>query len=165
MDLLWAPWRSKYVEGVEAMLLEDGCFLCSAGLEDADARHSLVIHGMTHSFVILNRYPYATGHIMISPRRHVARLSELSHEEYADVMNLLRISVGAIEAVYEPHGCNVGINLGEAAGAGVPGHLHIHVVPRWQGDTNFMPVLGSTRVLSEELETTWNKLRQHFTTL
>lgn len=165
MDLLWAPWRSKYVEGVETMLKEDGCFLCSAGLVDADTQASFVVHGSQHGFVMLNRYPYASGHIMVSPRKHVARLNELADDAYVDIMRLLRVSVAAIDAVYAPHGCNVGINLGDAAGAGVPGHLHIHVVPRWHGDTNFMPVLGGTRVLSEELATTWSKLSQHFLSL
>ncbi len=165
MDLLWAPWRSKYVEGVENMRKEDGCFLCSAGVADADAQALLVVHSSQHGFVILNRYPYASGHIMISPRKHAAHLSELADDEYIDIMSLLRVSVAALQKVYSPHGCNVGINLGDAAGAGIPGHLHIHVVPRWHGDTNFMPVLGGTRVLSEELSTTWSKLSQHFSTL
>jgi len=113
---------------------------------------------------MLNRYPYASGHIMVCPRRHVASLADLRSEEYADMMELLRRSVTAIDDVFTPQGCNVGMNLGTAAGAGVPGHVHAHIVPRWEGDTNFMSVVSDTRVISDDLTTTWTTLVDWFTT-
>ena len=165
MEQLWAPWRSSYVQGVGEMHDQEACFLCAAGKVHGADLGSLVVHSTSHAVVLLNRFPYSSGHIMVVPRRHVASLSGLTEDEYLDVMALLRRATVAIDATYAPHGCNVGLNIGAAAGAGVPDHLHIHVVPRWHGDTNFMPVLGNTRVISEDLKTTWQKLSNQFTLL
>ena len=114
------------------------------------------------AIAILNRYPYNSGHVMIAPLRHVAELADLSVEERSGVMELVTETVGVLQEEMNPDGCNVGINLGRAAGAGVPGHLHVHAVPRWVGDTNFMPVVGETMVLPEALETTQRRLRERF---
>ncbi len=135
----------------------DACLFCSA-LSAGDDRRALVLHRGRQAFLILNAFPYASGHLMAAATRHVAGLEEATPEEVAEVMALVRLSVRALEAAYRPDGFNVGMNLGRVAGAGVPGHLHLHVVPRWNGDTNFMPVIGDTRVLPESLEATYDRL-------
>lgn len=139
------------------------CFLCVSAEQRSSDYSCLVVATSKHSFAVLNRFPYAAGHIMVSPKRHCAQLADLDAEEYADMMVLLRHCVAAIDAVFAPHGCNVGLNLGAAAGAGVPGHVHAHIVPRWDGDTNFMSVVSGTRVISDDLHSTWTKLVAWFT--
>ena len=120
---------------------------------------SLVVFKSSRSYVILNKYPYNNGHLMVVPYRHVSRLDELSGEELAEMMLLVRASVRALERAYRPHGFNVGINLGEAAGAGIADHLHIHIVPRWVGDTNYMTITAGTKVLPQSLEESWRTLK------
>ncbi len=157
MERLWTPWRLAYVSGGG----EAGeCIFCTA-LDSADAAPLIVFRGDT-SFVILNLFPYNNAHLMIVPKRHVASLATLSAAERAEMMHLASVAETAITEAYAPHGMNMGINLGKAAGAGVPGHIHLHVVPRWNGDTNFMSVIGQTRVLPEELPQTAEKLRPIF---
>jgi ATP adenylyltransferase len=157
MNHLWAPWRLAYVsEGGKA----PECVFCAA-LESPDAA-PLIVHRGTTCFVILNLFPYNNAHLMIVPSRHVATLAEAVPAELDELMALTRIAEIAITEAYAPHGMNMGINLGKAAGAGVPGHLHVHVVPRWNGDTNFMTVIGHTRVLPEDLPHTADKLRPIF---
>lgn len=137
------------------------CFLCAhASAEDEEAAH--VVHKATHSFVVLNAYPYNTGHVMIAPNRHVGDLTSLEIHERTEIMELVTRATSVIQAAMGAQGFNVGINQGTAAGAGVPGHLHVHVVPRWGGDTNFMPVIGETKVLPEMLADTYAKLRPGF---
>lgn len=157
MERLFRPWRMAYVSGPKTNPVTGGCFLCEAAQASDDAAH-LVVTRVPHAFAMLNRYPYNSGHVLIVPLRHVADLAELTREERGAVMDLLVEVLGALKAEMAPDGANVGINLGTAAGAGVPGHLHVHAVPRWSGDTNFMPVLGEAMVLPESLEATHQHL-------
>ena len=154
---LWAPWRLEYIKGPK-----DGeCIFC-VGPASGDDRAKYVVRRGEHCFTMLNAYPYNPGHLMVAPFRHVGELPELTDEELTDASHLLQRSVRAMREEMEPHGFNIGMNLGKVAGAGVPGHLHWHVVPRWNGDTNFMPVVGATRVLPESLDDTYKKLRPRF---
>jgi ATP adenylyltransferase len=157
MERLWTPWRLAYVSGGSE---SNACVFCSA-LTDDDAAPLIVFRG-TSCFVILNLFPYNNAHLMVVPNRHVATLADATPEELRELMDLARIAEMAITEAYAPHGMNLGINLGKPAGAGVPGHLHMHVVPRWSGDTNFMTVVGHTRVLPEELPQTADRLRPIF---
>jgi ATP adenylyltransferase len=135
-----------------------GCIFCSA-LSSSDDRKTLVLHRSSHAFLILNAYPYASGHLMAVPNRHIAGIVDPSPTELADVMGLVQVAVRALSREYRADGYNVGLNEGRVAGAGIPGHLHVHVVPRWNGDANFMAVVGETRVLPEALDVTWQRLR------
>jgi ATP adenylyltransferase len=157
MDHLWASWRLAYVSGGDEAT---GCVFCDA-LESAESAPLMVFRG-EHAFVILNLFPYNNAHLMIVPNRHVATLGDATTDELHELMDLARVAEVAITEAYAPHGMNLGINLGKPAGAGVPGHLHLHVVPRWNGDTNFMTVVGETRVLPEELSQTASRLRPIF---
>lgn len=159
MERLWTPWRLAYVTA--ASHEPDGCVFCTARTRpDADA---LIVHRGQSCFVILNLYPYNNGHLMVVPERHVARLADLTPAERDELMHFTRAAEMALEARYQPHGFNMGLNLGKPAGAGVADHLHMHIVPRWNGDTNFMTVVGETRVLPETLADTANQLRPIFT--
>ena len=158
MDVLWAPWRMAYVSGGTA---GTGCVFCTALAAHDDPRF-LVLKRAPLAFLILNAFPYASGHVMAATTRHVATPEELSDEESLGLVQLTRRALTALRAVYRPDGFNLGANIGRAAGAGVEGHLHVHVVPRWAGDTNFMSVAGSVRVMPEALEETFRRLRPHF---
>ena len=155
MDRLWTPWRLEYV--TTASDLVPGCVFCEALTKDSET--SLIVFQGVACFVILNLYPYNNGHLMVVPRRHVGRLADLSQDEAMEMMTLTRAVEMALHELYQPHGFNMGLNLGKSAGAGVLDHLHMHVVPRWHGDTNFMTVVGETRVLPEELAHTATRLR------
>lgn len=158
MDRLWSPWRLAYVTASDH---SHGCIFCDAiAAEPANA--PLCVFRGPHCYVILNLYPYNNGHLMVVPNRHIGALAQALPEEMAEMMRLLRVAELALTEAYHPHGLNVGINLGKAAGAGVLEHLHIHVVPRWNGDTNFMTVVGETRVLPEQLEQVAARLRPVF---
>jgi ATP adenylyltransferase len=158
MDVVRSPWRSVYVTRSPK---DDGCVFCRA-IENHTAPESLVVHAGELSFVVMNLYPYNAGHVMVAPRRHIASLREATGEELADVMQLASRLEGVLTEVYRPDGINVGMNLGRTAGAGIPGHIHLHVVPRWNGDTNFMTVVGETRVIPEDPVEACHKLRPHF---
>jgi len=160
MNRLWSPWRLAYVTGSSST---PGCIFCTA-IESAEPS-PLVLHRGASGFVILNLYPYNNGHLMVVPNRHIATLAEASDGELGEIMALTRVAETALHEVYHPHGLNVGINLGKAAGAGVLDHLHVHVVPRWSGDTNFMTVFGDVRVLPEDLVQTADRLRPVFVRL
>jgi ATP adenylyltransferase len=157
LERLWTPWRLAYVSGGAE---STGCVFCNA-LTDPDAAPLIIFRGHA-CFVILNLFPYNNAHLLIVPNRHLATLEAASAAELTELMSLARVAEVAITEAYAPHGMNLGINLGKSAGAGVPGHLHMHVVPRWNGDTNFMTVVGHTRVLPEELPVTADKLRPIF---
>jgi ATP adenylyltransferase len=158
METLWAPWRKKYVtEGAK----EPGCVLCRA-LADADGPDSLVVHVGERDFLLMNRYPYNAGHVMIAPRRHVGTLGEATAEELSDMMALARRMEEVFREVYKPDGVNLGMNLGRPAGAGVADHIHLHAVPRWTGDTNFMTVAGGVRVIPEDPREACIRLRPYF---
>ena len=157
MDHLWSPWRLAYITGTGQAT---GCVFCAA-IEAADAAPLIVYRGAT-CFVILNLFPYNSGHLMVVPNRHVASLAACTPDELADLIELTRRCEVALTEAYAPHGLNMGINLGKPAGAGVLDHVHMHIVPRWNGDTNFMTIVGETRVLPEELPVTADRLRPIF---
>ena len=159
MHRLWTPWRLEYVTEA-SMLAPTGCIFCDALA--GPAADPLVVHRAAAAFVILNKFPYNNGHLMVVPNRHVEWLADLEAPELAELMSLTQAAERALGRVYQPHGFNVGLNLGKPAGAGVLDHLHMHVVPRWSGDTNFMSVIGEMRVLPEELPRTAERLRAAF---
>ena len=158
MEHLWAPWRHAYVTGASGSVTAD-CIFCNSSEPDRD--ELILVRGRV-SFVILNLYPYNNGHLMVVPNRHAPSLATLTAEEQAELMRLTRHAEMALTEAYGAQGINIGINIGKAAGAGVPGHLHVHVVPRWAGDTNFMTAIANTRVLPEDLAETVKKLRPIF---
>ena len=148
-ERLWAPWRLEYIKRADE---EDGCVFCRAA--DAPDEDGLVVHRGELAFVLLNKFPYSSGHLMVAPFRHAGALGELTDEEALEVHRLANHALDALAAVYQPQGYNLGWNLGRVAGAGVVDHVHEHVVPRWGGDTNFMPVIGRTKVLPQLLRDT-----------
>lgn len=158
MEVLRAPWREKYVTSGAK---EPGCVLCRA-LEGAGGTDSLVVHVGAHDFVVMNRYPYNPGHIMIAPRRHVGTLRDATAEELTEMMSLARRAEEAFREAYKPDGMNIGMNLGRPAGAGVADHIHLHAVPRWSGDTNFMGVVAEVRVIPEDAVAAAARLRPYF---
>ena len=155
-DRLWSPWRMEYILSDKE---QEGCILCEKRDDDRDEENLILLRG-DHAFVILNRYPYNSGHLMVVPNAHVCSTEELEPEVLTELMALTNRSVRLLREVMSPEAFNIGINLGSAAGAGIRDHVHIHVVPRWTGDTNFMPVLGQTRVVPELLAETYTKLRE-----
>ncbi|OYT66048.1 HIT family hydrolase [Candidatus Bathyarchaeota archaeon ex4484_205] len=155
MDLLWAPWRLKYVQSTG----KRGCFLCEAASSKEDLKNLLLYRGQ-YGFIILNKYPYNNGHLMVAPYRHISDFLELSKDEIYNLSELIKLSLRILNAAYRPHGFNIGMNLGSVAGAGLAAHLHIHIVPRWRGDTNFMPVISDTKVIPESLIDAYNKLKR-----
>ena len=157
MDRLWAPWRLSYVTA--AQIPATDCIFCDASL---GREIDLVVLRGRQAYVILNLYPYNNGHLMVVPKRHLAALEALAPDEQLELMQLTRLSEMALNEAYRPQGINVGINLGKAAGAGIENHLHIHLVPRWSGDTNFMTAVGETRVLPEDLGAAVARLRPIF---
>ena len=147
---LWAPWRLPYIAGVGRPQRSSGCLFCQKGRSRSDAKNLVLARAAT-GFALLNLFPYNNGHLMAAPYRHVGAVGSLSEEEWLDLWRLADEMISRLGRTVHPHGYNVGFNLGRAAGAGIPGHLHLHVVPRWNGDTNFMPVLGHTKVVSQSL--------------
>ena len=156
LDRLWAPWRMPYIARAGA---ERGCLFCRVG-RTRDDRAQLVLARRPNAFLMLNRFPYNPGHLMVAVARHAARFERLGAGERDDLLELVALAERALGAEYRPHGINYGANVGRVAGAGFPGHLHLHLVPRWNGDTNFMPVVGETKVLPESLTRTWARLRR-----
>jgi len=158
---LWSPWRSKYIaSGVDSNAPE--CVFCRiAGSPDQDEQN-FVLHRAEHAFVVLNLYPYITGHLMVVPYLHTSEFDSVPKEITDELMDMAKRSQTALREVYSPSGFNMGMNLGSAAGAGIADHLHIHLLPRWPGDTNFMTTVGEARVIPEDLPTTYSKLRPHF---
>jgi len=156
MQRLWTPWRMQYIVGEKA---RGGCIFCSA-LERQDDRETLIVYRGQSAFVMLNKYPYNNGHLLVVPHLHTANLGDLTPDTQAELMALITQGVGWLKASSHPDGFNVGLNLGASAGAGVADHLHFHIVPRWTGDTNFMTISGETRVLPEWLDDTWSRLRR-----
>jgi len=156
MDRLWTPWRMAYIKGEHST---GGCFLCDLpALDESNDRESLIVTRGDLAFVILNKFPYNSGHLIVAPYRHCANYEDISVEEHAEMAMLGQRSIAALEKAYRPEGYNIGINQGRAAGAGVPDHLHGHIVPRWAGDTNYMTTVGQTKVMPETLEETYAKL-------
>ncbi|MBN2017307.1 MAG: HIT domain-containing protein [Candidatus Cloacimonetes bacterium] len=159
MEKLYSPWRLDYILGEK----EGGCIFCDKPQADDDKGHLILKRGKL-TYIIMNLYPYNNGHLMIVPFRHVDRLQELTDKELCELGTMTRLCERVLTEVYHPDGLNIGMNLGEAAGAGVADHLHIHVVPRWIGDTNFVSTLGNTRVIPENMEEAYKKLKKVFDT-
>lgn len=153
-EILWAPWRFSYIASASKT---DGCIFVDLPAQDND-RDNLILYRGKHAFVILNAFPYTSGHLMIAPYRHTADLQELTDDELLEINQLVVKVVGWLTAAYNPDGFNIGANLGSAAGAGIPTHIHWHVVPRWAGDTNFMTTVGEVRVLPQTLLDTYDRL-------
>lgn len=158
MEHLWSPWRYRYVSKAGPT---DGCVFCNKLARNDDEKDLIVFRGV-HNFVVLNLYPYTSGHLMVVPYAHLSLLEELPTEAAVEMMDLIQAAARHLREIYKPSGLNVGMNIGESAGAGVAGHIHMHVLPRWTGDTNFMTTVGETRVMPEDLAETWRKLRAAF---
>jgi len=157
MEKLWAPWRMQYI----GALNEAGCIFCEKPRQQKD-EENLIVHRGERAFVIMNIFPYNNGHLLIAPYKHVPDLDGLDDDDLLEVMNLTRRSTEALRRAASPHGFNIGINVGQVAGAGIADHIHLHIVPRWSGDTNFMPVVGDTKVIPEALAETYAKLKRGF---
>ena len=158
MKQLFAPWRMDYVKDCAKI---KGCFLCPCR-EPSPNNDNLVVFRGDEAFVVLNKYPYVSGHVMVVPYRHLPTPLALTSTEMAEIGTLIQRSMDAITSVYNPQGFNIGMNVGQAAGAGLKDHIHIHVVPRWNGDTNFVPVVGDVKIIPESLEVTWDRLKNAF---
>ena len=159
MKRLWAPWRMEYI--LAAQEEEDGCLFCEKSQEKKD-KVNLIVHRSQNCFVMLNRYPYNNGHLMVIPYLHESDLTKLCDEILLNMQQTINLAIKALTESIHPHGINIGINLGRTAGAGIDEHLHYHLVPRWNGDTNFMPVISNTKVVSEALNESWKKLNKAF---
>lgn len=155
--ILWAPWRASFIQGKK----EKGCIFCNR-LKARDAISNLIVYRGSTAFVIMNKYPYNSGHVMVVPKRHLGQIERLSTEESVEFFELIQRSTAILKRVLKPSAMNLGMNLGRSSGAGIPGHLHMHIVPRWTGDTNFMPIIGETKVISVPLGPVYRKLRAEF---
>ena len=159
MDRLWSPWRYKFIsEGAP----KDVCVFCRIAADPARDAENFVVHRAALNYIVLNLFPYTAGHLLVVPYEHAAALHQVSAETTGEMMNLTRAGESALQQVYGPDGINLGMNLGSAAGAGVAGHIHMHVLPRWLGDANFLSTIGETRMLPEELPVTWRKMTEKF---
>jgi ATP adenylyltransferase len=160
LDYLWSPWRLPYLTGLHK---PEGCIFCAMAIAENDEETLVVFRG-ARNFVVLNRFPYTSGHLMVVPYAHVSELAGIDDETAAELMLLVRAAERRLKVLYRPDGLNIGMNIGESAGAGIAGHIHMHVLPRWTGDANFMTTVAQTRVLPEELSTTWRRLKAAFGT-
>ncbi len=158
MDKLWSPWRSTYIDSLSSGKTDEACIFCVAAKQEVDDPQNLVVHKSNLTYTLLNLYPYNNGHLMVVPYRHISEFEKLTGEEGTEMFNELQLAQSALIEISRPHGFNVGANLGRIGGAGIEEHIHFHIVPRWNGDTNFMPVLGEVKVISQELLDTKNRL-------
>lgn len=158
--MLWAPWRFEFIKGKK----EKGCIFCNR-LKMKDSIKNLIVYRGENNFVILNKFPYNSGHAMVVPNRHVGQIEKLKPEEASEFFSLVQLTVKVIKKSLKPDSMNLGMNLGKSSGAGIPGHLHMHIVPRWQGDTNFMPVVGNTKIVSVPLDPIYELLKKEFAKL
>ena len=154
---LWAVWRMPYIKLLSTEAVKE-CIFCTLPREGADDRN-LILHRSEYAYIIMNKYPYNPGHLMVAPYRHVANIEELTDDEASDMWKLIKLSIRALKRLMRPEGFNIGANIGKAAGAGFEGHVHIHIVPRWNGDTNFMPVISNIKVVSDALRNTYTELK------
>ncbi|MCR4417397.1 MAG: HIT domain-containing protein [Ignavibacteria bacterium] len=161
MQRLFSPWRSEYIESFQNPK-EEGCVFCNAQNEDVEDENSLLVYKGKEVFILMNRYPYNNGHLLIIPYRHIAKICEMTDSERLETFYLIEKSIEALENTMSAQGHNVGTNLGRVAGAGIDDHIHFHVVPRWNGDTNFMPVLGDVKLISEDMKKTKLRLYKFF---
>ncbi len=163
MDRLWSPWRSEYIAaGSSADSKGGGCVFCEIQRDPSKDEKNFILHRARHNFVVLNLYPYVPGHLLIVPYQHLSDLAATPRDTSNEMMDLTKRAHTALGEAYKPAGYNIGMNLGVAAGAGIAHHIHIHILPRWAGDSNFMSTVGETRVLSEDLVTTYHKLQGKF---
>ena len=160
MNRLWAPWREAYIRKLTTK--QKFCVFCRILADNKDKKHLIFIRS-AHAYAVLNLYPYSNGHCLIVPNRHVGDISKLAQVEYVELMDLLRETKDLLQKAIKPQGFNVGINLGNVAGAGIPGHVHVHIVPRWKGDHNFMPVTADAKVISQSLSVIYKKLEDAYT--
>ncbi len=160
MKNLWAPWRMKYIKSLSKK--NEGCIFCNA-LRSSDDKKNYVLHRSENSFIILNIFPYNTGHLMVVPNKHTSNLADLDDDELLDLMKMTKLALRILKEEYNPDGFNIGANIGRVAGAGIEEHFHIHIVPRWNGDTNFMPVIAETKVIPESLDETYERLYKRLT--
>ena len=161
MKQIWAPWRIEYIKQSQKAKLKTGrkgCFLC-LNSSKSDGKNLILLRGK-YAFVIMNRFPYNPGHLMIAPYRHIRTIEQCRAEEAGELFQLLKHCISALKMVMKPEGFNIGVNIGNVAGAGVPGHLHIHIIPRWLGDTNFMPIIGEIKIINEELHKMYRKVKK-----
>ena len=161
METMWAPWRSEYINSINdsEKPKKDICVFCDALTTTDDHERHIIYRGKT-AFVILNKFPYNNGHMLVMPNRHISRPDMMTDEERIEIMNLIVKAQSVLYDVYHPHGVNIGANIGEAAGAGIAQHMHFHVLPRWNADANFMTTVANTRVIPESLDETWEKIRK-----
>ncbi len=162
MEKLWSPWRSQYIESIKEKDKSHGCVFCEISNLDVNDLSNLLVDKGKLTFTVLNLYPYNNGHLMVLPYRHTSEFSSLTSNELMEVMEKLQLAEQALRSVLSPEGFNIGANLGKASGAGIDEHLHFHIVPRWNGDTNFMPVLGEVKVISQDLILTKKNLLKAF---
>ncbi len=161
MKVLWAPWRMEYILSDNK---DKECIFCP-GVDRGEDKGRLVLFVGSLTMVIMNKYPYINGHLLVAPKRHLSDMEDLSHDETLDLLLMVRRSMGILKKTMNPHGFNVGLNLGRVAGAGIEEHIHFHIVPRWNGDTNYMTVFGEVRVIPEHIQETYEKLKPHFISL
>jgi ATP adenylyltransferase len=164
MDRLWSPWRYDYIKSGSSGERHETppCVFCALLAGEGDDESKFIVHRASHNFIVLNIYPYISGHLLIVPYEHIAELSTATKETTDEMMDLTKRCQAVLSEVYHPHGFNLGMNLGRSAGAGVADHFHMHIMPRWTGDANFMSTIGETRVIPEDLTTTYGKLRGQF---
>ena len=162
MKRMWSPWRSQYIDAFKEKKGDEKCVFCSAIKENIEEDNCLVVYRSKDIFTILNLYPYNNGHLMAVPNRHISSISDITTEEFAKITKQIKFATEALTKLYSPQGFNIGANVGKAAGAGIDTHLHFHIIPRWNGDTNFMPVVGEIKVISHDLIKTKNDLIQAY---
>lgn len=161
MKKLWAPWRMEYIR--ESIIEKnEECIFCISSKADED-RSKLILHRSDSAFIVMNKFPYNNGHLLIAPYRHISNFEELNADEFVNIQQLLSVSIQAMKDIMHPQGFNIGLNLGRAAGAGIDDHIHYHILPRWNGDTNFLPVLGEVKVISEALDESYDRIKAAFT--
>jgi ATP adenylyltransferase len=160
MERMWSPWRSRYIDAFKDKKDNEVCVFCSAVKENMEDDTSLVIYRGKDVFTIMNLYPYNNGHVMVVPNRHISAVNQITTEEFAEITRQITLATEALTKLYSPHGFNIGANIGKAAGAGIDTHLHFHIIPRWNGDTNFMPVVGEVKVISHDLLKTKKSLME-----
>ncbi len=165
MDKMWSPWRSQYIDSIKETKKDKGCVFCLMTGKNVDSQENLIVDIGKLTFTVLNLYPYNNGHLMVVPLRHTSDFSSLTMDESIEIFQKLQIAEKALKMVFAPEGFNLGANLGKVSGAGIDEHIHFHIVPRWNGDTNFMPVLGEVKVISQDLLVTKNKLKEAYAVL
>ncbi|MCX7908389.1 MAG: HIT domain-containing protein [Ignavibacteria bacterium] len=162
MKILWSPWRSKYIESFSDEGNNNSCFVCDAIEKKEEAKERLVVFRSEHSIVLMNKFPYNAGHLLVCPLKHISTMDELNEIELLDFIKVVRKSINVLDEAMAPHGFNVGINIGRVAGAGLPEHIHFHIIPRWNGDTSFISLIADTKVISQSMVEIYDKVYEIF---